>query len=356
MKMRNNLKLVYLSLLFCCIDLKVFAQEKLDDIIIENSILEDEIKSLGEEIKLLNGSIKELELRILRDSVLNSQLVHERNILEKQGSKEFMTELKSCVDSLDNCNTNLLDSINTIEKELKVKLQQLDESQNAIAGMNSFAEAHKQKRFNDNIQYTKKRYSQIELNKLMELKGNSKEFSNLKDFDEYIKRIDYTLSNLNIYNEGMKALDSIYDEKAISNIRDRIFMSYSLDKDNLTLGKFKLSEEQLNELDSLNLRLSRFKGGLIQLKKTIREINEHKEIKALRDTNNQSNNVKLINIIKTYIIPEEGSERDRIHDRYFEMVPYLKRMLYQYWHDINENPFLVPTETEIEIINIEVDE
>ena len=56
--------------------------------------------------------------------------------------------------------------------------------------------------------------------------------------------------------------------------------------------------------------------------------------------------------MKQYVIPEKGSEVARVYERYFKMIPYLEKLLRDYWDELKTSPFKTPTKTETTIIDL----
>ena len=82
--------------------------------------------------------------------------------------------------------------------------------------------------------------------------------------------------------------------------------------------------------------------------KNMIDVNDE-NIKNIRSEKNADTKYDCIERIKKYVIPQEGSEEARIHERYFKMIPYLEKLLRKYWSELKKNPF-ESTKTEV-IIN-----
>jgi hypothetical protein len=98
--------------------------------------------------------------------------------------------------------------------------------------------------------------------------------------------------------------------------------------------------------------LSRFNSGIKELKKIVDEINKNEEIIRLRSERKSGSKRDCLNLIKYYIVPEVGSEQDKIYQRYFMMIPYLEKLLKDYWNELKKNPFDTPTKSEKIIANL----
>ena len=97
--------------------------------------------------------------------------------------------------------------------------------------------------------------------------------------------------------------------------------------------KDKMTREQFQEMDSMDIKLSRFFGGINKLKEIVKTVNSYR---------NQSDWDK----IKAY---RDEVERSAKYQRYFEEIPFLKELLNKYWKELEEDPLKVRTETEEKI-------
>lgn len=349
-------KILALIVIFCSHSFVVWGQNKLDELIISNSRIENEIKKLETDIKLYQDSLNRIELSIVNDSTILKDLQNKKNQLVTQNSKDFLEKLKKEVDSLQTYNNDIITKLNETQLELEKNSKIIATNQSEMAGMGAFSAIQKKKIFTENMQYLKKRFSQMDIRKLQELRSNSQDFSSMNEYKDYLKRIDYTITNKKIYDDGIIAINKPFDEPLIVSIRDSIFTSSQVKKDDLKSGVFKLTEEQFSELDSLDIKLSRYKGGLRVLKSTINEINTDENILSLRVSKRNSSKKDILDRIRDYVLPKQDTDRGKAHARYFSMIPYLENLLKQYWTEIKQSPFVSPTKTEKIITNIVIEE
>lgn len=352
----RDIKSFVLSLLFCSLSVNVCGQGKLDEVIVSNRELTQKVEELKQQLSSCEDSIRHLKVSIGDDTLLRNKAKREKDSLEILNRKEYQAMLKAEVAELDSINKVRLLAIKKLEKDLEAKRQQLSDGRDSLSAMSVFSDDLKEKKLKENMQYTQKPFSQMDGAWLQELYDGSDEFSNLELYDEYTKRLRYAKSMLDIYHSGIDVISSPYDEFAITFARDSITDPTGVEKDNLKAGVFKLTEEQFNELDSLDIKLSRFKDGMIALQKIIYGINADQEIAKLRESGDRNQKSRLVQLVKPYVIPEAGTERHNNQERFFNMVPYLGKMLRNYWNEISKDPFLVPTKTEEEILKTIVEE
>ena len=95
-----------------------------------------------------------------------------------------------------------------------------------------------------------------------------------------------------------------------------------------------MTREQFQEMDSMDIKLSRFFGGINKLKEIVKIVNGYR---------NQSDWDKAIDY-------KNDVERSAEYQRYFEVIPFLKKLLKEYWEELKKNPLKTRTKAE-EIID-----
>lgn len=346
-KFVNNVLL--LIVIFCSLASDVWGQKKLDEVIESNIKLEQEIKSLQDELRAIRDSASKITANIHKDSVLLIKVINERDSLNILNSKEFLVSLQHKVDSLCSCDSCMQVSLNIMKCELDSLKQLLDNNKSAIDNMTAFAIAQKQKIYEQNLEYLKLRYSQMNYDKLWSMKENAKEFT---DDPLYVKRVEFALSAFKLYSDANEAIKKSFDRDKIGEMYRKLMFLTNIKEDTLRLGIFKFNDNQLPEMVSMRIKLSRFDYGRGYLQNMIKEINSDEKIVKLRKDG--TNRDELLRRIKTYVIPEEGSDRAKQHQRYFDMVPYLNNLLQSYWSEIKINPFR-ESSTEEKILNMSVE-
>lgn len=346
-KLLNNVLL--LIVIFCSLTSDVWGQKKLDEVIESNIKLEQEIKSLQEEFKAISDSASKITANIHRDSVLLIKVINERDSLNILNSKEFLVSLQHKVDSLGSSDSCIQVSLNVMKCELDSLKQLLDNNKSAIDNMTAFARAQKQKIYEQNLEYLTLPYSQMNYDTLWSMKENAKEFT---DDPFYVKRVEFALSAFKLYSDANEAIKKSFDRDKIGEMYRKLMFLTNIKEDTLHLGIFKFNDNQLPEMVSMRIKLSRFDYGRGYLQNMIKEINSDEVIVKLRKEGTNSD--KILNRIKTYVIPKEGSDRAKQHQRYFDMVPYLNNLLQSYWSEIKINPFRESSK-EKEILNMSVE-
>lgn len=346
-KFVNNVLL--LIVIFCSLASDVWGQKKLDEVIESNIKLEQEIKSLQKELRAIRDSASKITANIHKDSVLLIKVTNERDSLNILNSKDFLVSLQHKVDSLGSSDSCMQVSLNIMKCELDSLKQLLDNNKSAIDNMTAFARAQKLKIYEQNLEYLTLPYSQMNYDTLWSMKENAKEFT---DDPLYVKRVEFALSAFKLYSDANEAIKKSFDRDKIGEMYRKLMFLTNIKEDTLHLGIFKFNDNQLPEMVSMRIKLSRFDYGRGYLQNMIKEINSDEVIVKLRKEGTNSD--KILNRIKTYVIPKEGSDRAKQHQRYFDMVPYLNNLLQSYWSEIMINPFR-ESSTEEKILNMSVE-
>ena len=351
----RNFRFLITGILSSFLTIHAVAQNKLDAVVSANVKLEQEIAEMDRLLGDIRAHMRKTEAEMVADSIILHRAMHERDSLLRLNTKENLALMVQDVARLEKRNDELLKEVERCKQEFVTKRQTLVRNQSDMAGMSAFEKVQRQKTLEANMQYTKVRYSEMQLSKLETLLGHAADFSDMNAYEEYVKRLRFAIANKKIYEKGVKAINSPLDFDYIVSIRDVIIPILELKQDDAGKGMFKLFGEQFGELDTLDIKLSRYKDGVKYLDNTIRAINGNREIRQLRAIGNPQERTRLLNLMKPYVFPEEGTERSKKHQIYFEMVPYLKDLLKRYWREVQDDPFAVPTKTECDVESMVVE-
>lgn len=92
-----------------------------------------------------------------------------------------------------------------------------------------------------------------------------------------------------------------------------------------------MTQEQFLEMDSLNVKLSRIAGGI----RNLRDIVEITKGKIADLPESESKGKECLEVISYYRIEVERSAK---YQRYFEVIPFLKDLLNEYWEELKKDP------------------
>lgn len=347
-------KAFYITIFLCILPLSAIGQKALDETIRTNVVLENDIVSLREDLSKVQKEINDLLLQIEQDSAVNKELVHKYDSLLITLSQDSMLVLSQCVDSLEMKHESLRQSLLSTHEKIATKRDELSSLTVTLRKMRVYAEIQKQQKFESNWLYLNQRFSQMSSDKLTDISRSTDEFKSLDGFPDYQRRIAFILESKALYDNAWEYISSGEASQNVKTFRTRLWSLFDMMKADSIDAARKLSGVQFNELDSLDIRLSRFNGGIEKLKGVVGDINNNKDVIRTRSGKSIKSGEECLTIIKKYIFPIEGSENDRISQRYFKMIPYLDKLLHDYWEELKTNPFDVPTKTETIIINLGV--
>lgn len=348
----NKVYYLYFVLFFCSLALPVRGQKALDETIQKNVSLEKDIELLRNDSAKVREGIKGMLFQIGRDSIKNKELTMRYNSLLSLTSQDSIIVLNQYVDSLENRHKTLQESILLIKKDISKKSNELRNADSELQGMNVYSEIQKQQIYENNKLYLNQRYSQMSSKMLIEMSNDMDKFDSFEDFPDYQKRITAALDNKELYDNAWKCVSSGKGYQDVDNLRSMINLLLEIKKDDINKGIYKLTKEQFNEMDSLDIRLSRFNSGIKELKKVVEKINSNEDVVGIRSERKSGSKRDCLELIKCYIIPEIGSEQDKIYQRYFMIIPYLEKLLKDYWNELKKNPFDTPTKSEKIITNL----
>lgn len=348
----NKVYYLFVAIFFCSLALPVRGQKGLDETIQKNVLLEKDIELLKKDSSKVKDGIKNILIQIKKDSIKNTELEKQYNSLMASVSQDSIIALRQQVDSLESLQKSLQASINSLKKELSEKNSELRNADSELQDMNVYSEIQKQQSYKSNNLYLTQKYSTISLEKLTTLSNSVDEYKSFEGYADYKKRILVALNNKKMFDVAWNCVSNGVGYQDIDDLRSGINTLLEIKRDDYSNGIFKLSAEQYNEMDSLDIKLSRFNSGIKELQSIVTKINTDDEIVQIRKERKSSSKRECIDRMKQYVIPEKGSEVARVYERYFKMIPYLEKLLRDYWDELKANPFNTPTKTETTIIDL----
>lgn len=340
--------------LFCSLATIVRGQNELDKVVARNYELKTDIEDLNSDIEQLLSDIQAIRDKLKADSLELGKIAQLIKTLEYQSSEEVLGGLAVEIDSLTRYNATLLDSVKSIDSAIAAKKRLLSKRKTELQNMTAFSNVQKKRQMETNIQFLNQRYSSMSVVAIQKMINESDIFSAIDTYADYKKRLLYTLANKQLFDEGHRVICSPYDENRVILSREKLLPLLQLEEDNPERGVYLMSKEQFDEMDSLDIRLSRFRGGMEELKNVIASINSNEEVISARNEMSDSAKEVILSIVRGYIVPVEGTDAYRVYQRYFLMIPFLKKMLNEYGKEIETAPFVYPTETEKLINNLTI--
>lgn len=347
-------KVVFLALLFVP-TLQIWGQKEAWEEIVQKNL------TLGKDIKCLRDSVSSKQKR---EAKLKDEIKKANSLIEEKEAKlaesiqsnstENLAKLEAENSKLKDTNIQLNKKYCENEKIYAELSKKLNDIKNKMGGMDTYQSIQNEINYKQNIQYLTQRYSLIDSKKLEELQNTLDNYKSFNGFEDYKKRVNAAVKNKEMYERGVNALNSEFNNTNIVNIRKKIIPLLDLKKDNIAQGVYRLSKAQFPEMDSLDIRLSRFADGLRELKSIIYKINHDKNIQADRSQKNTKNKKDCVDKIRHYIILGENKDLELVYSKYFNLIPFLDKLVRRYWKELKANPFEVPTQTEQLIENMNV--
>ena len=354
LRVKHIRKVVFLALLFVP-TLQIWGQKEAWEEIVQKNL------TLGKDIKCLKDSISSKQRREakIKDEIkkINSIVEEtEEKLAEsiQSNSTENLAKLEAINSKLRDTNIQLNKKYSENEKIYAELSQKLNDIKTKMGGMDIYQSIQNEINYKQKIQYLTQRYSLIDSKKLEELQNTLDNYKSFNGFEDYKKRLNAAIKNKELYEQGVNALNSEFNNTNIINIRKKIIPLLELKKDDIAQGVYRLSKAQFPEIDSLDISLSRFADGLRELKSIIYKINHDKDIQAYRSQKNAQNKKDCVDKIRHYIILGENKDLELVYSRYFNLIPFLDKLVRRYWKELKANPFEAPTQTEQLIENMNV--
>lgn len=336
----------FLLLVLLAIPDSLYAQqEDWKEIVKKNIELKEEIsKMVADTVTLTRfqndykSLLSEIDARVLS---VEKQIEEIRSLTDSK----YISKLTQTVDSLE----VIMKGLDSIRRDLRVELSNRKKTQSELKKELSNLDVYSRIKMDGVYEKYRivlsKRYSDITNLEINQISHSIDSFSYRPDFVEYKKRVNATVQNWSLYLASNNALNNTYNAEEIANLRSELSKVLLVENDNVTTGEFKLSEEQYSELDSLDIKLSRYRNGVNELKSIVAKVNNDEGITMHRISGNKE---ACVAIMSSIVLPN-NEDTKRIYERYFNLIPYLKQMIEEYWKELQGNPIDFPGITEQKI-------
>lgn len=293
-------------------------------------------QKLQMEIEALRAEAASLQAQLIEWTTKVSASAKQLEVLTRSVTMRDVIMLRETVDSLEQKHLLMEDSIQALDAQIRKAEENVQVLQGKLEGMKEYSarlnKEQKQRQMQEllaqNNDYLNLRFSKMSMERLKAMKDSLHEFGEQKGFAQYKEHLAFAMKYKPVYDmawgcvaDGEKLdsigwLRSIFFEKLLSSpLKD------------------KMTREQFQEMDSMDIKLSRFFGGINKLKEIVKTVNSYR---------NQSDWDK----IKAY---RDEVERSAESQRYFEVIPFLKDLLEKYWKKLEEDPLKTLTEAEEKI-------
>ncbi|MBQ4063516.1 MAG: hypothetical protein IJC92_04480 [Bacteroidaceae bacterium] len=318
------------------------------DIVEENIKINTQIKqAVADTISLC----KEIETKKENNARLQARLDSIRN--EIKSCKDYISRDRK--NSLKRSNDSLRMVIDQLNNEKSVtdsvaqdKKKELAAMHKALGDMDEYADIQKEMEYEQEMAIIERKYSQIKDVQLKELRKKTQKYRRKSFYTENLARIDAAERNRELFLRAKKALNTPYNRGVVEGLREEIGVLLQTENDDAGKGIFKLSEKQFPEMDTLDIKLSRFEWGTIELKDLVSKVNDNEDIKRHREAGDK---VQCLRAMRAILYPSDEESAETLKS-YIMIIPYLNELLGNYREELQKNPIEYPTPTEKIILNL----
>ncbi len=332
----NKLLIVHiLLLLLSLMHISAYAQkEERKEMINKNDQVETDITSIAKVIDSLEAVKDKRQSR--SNAISDSINLVTTEIARIDSLVKSKPQLSSSVDTLEAQKKSSYSILWSKKRLLEQRKGVLEESKTTLGRMAVYERIRVEKIYKQNWSILAKCYSKITKEEIAQISQTMAQFKDCEKFDEYKMRVGAAIKNRQLYIAADSILRVKYDAQIIEKVRNELYpLLFEIKSDNVAAGKFKLSAPQHGELDTLDIKLSRYKNGVSALASIVTRINTDAAIVAFRA---QKEKEKCLERILAIVNPEKDGETKRLYDRYFKHIPYLKGLFDAYIEELKANP------------------
>lgn len=301
---------------------------------------EKDIQSLIADTTALHQAIDKFDAEQLR---LNAQIDSVVNLYD---------EIKRAIDNKKiSAIQHKIDSLNAVVKGLQIRKKELSslyrlketdlaDLNRSIASMGVYSAIKDEQLYSRYQEILSKPFSAITIDNLREIESELNSFSTLPDFNEFKAQLVSCIKNKKLYDAAEDFLRLKYDANKIDKTRDELYELLDINENDFSKGIIKLSDAQYSEIDTLDIKLSRYGDGISVLMGIVKAVNESK----IREQN-QGSKEACIDAMRSIVVSEAIEDVEK-RKRYFDMIPSLNNLYLKYWEELQADPFTYPTATE----------
>ena len=336
-----------LVLFLCLASTPASAQkESWEELVNRNRQIEKEIQALLADTTALYQTIIKFGSEQSRLDVQIDSITNLCNELKGDVDNKKVATVQQKVDSL-NC---VAEKLQTRKKELAAVRQQKESSlaslKSNISSMGAYSAIKDEQMYAQYKEVLTKPYSEITITVLDEIESKMRSFTKLPDFADFKARLNACKNNKKLYDLAENLLNEKLNSDIIDKTRDKLYELLDIKKDDPRKGIVKLSEAQYSEIDTLDIKLSRYGNGISVLQNIVKAVNESNVREQY-----QGNESACIDAMHSIVISDAPEDVEN-WKRYFDMIPTLKALCQKYWNELQADPFTAPTETETLIMQL----
>lgn len=293
-------------------------------------------QKLQTEIEALGAYADSLQVQLMEWTTKVSASAKQLEVLTRSVTMMDVGMLRKTVDSLEQKHLSMEDSIQAFDVQIRKAKDTIQALEGKLEGMKVYSDTlnkeQKQRQMQEllaqNNEYLNLPFSKMSMERLKAMKDSLHEFGEQKGFAQYKEHLAFATKYKPAYDMAWGCVEDGEKLDSIGWLRSIFFeklLSSPL--------KDKMTREQFQEMDSMDIKLSRFFGGINKLKEIVKTVNGYR---------NQSDWDKAIDY-------REKVEKSAECQRYFEVIPFLKKLLEKYWKELEEDPLKTRTKAEEKI-------
>lgn len=303
-------------------------------------------QKLQTEIEALRAYADSLQVQLMEWTTKVSASARQLEVLTRSVTMMNVRMLRETVESLEQKHLSMEDSVQALDAQIRKAEGNVQALEGELEGMKVYSDTlnkeQKQRQMQEllaqNNDYLNLQFSKMSMERLKAMKDSLHEFAGQKGFDPYKERLAFAINYKRARDKAWACVDCGEDLDSVGWLRLDYFMP--LRESDILRGK--MTQEQFIEMDSLNIKLSRIAGGI----RNLRDIVETTKGKIANLPESKSKGKECLELISDYRDNVEGSAK---YQRYFEVIPFLKKLLEEYWKELEEDPLKTLTDAEEKI-------
>lgn len=303
-------------------------------------------QKLQTEIEALRAHAASLQVQLMEWTTKVSASAKQLEVLTRSITMRDVGMLRETVVSLEQKHLSMEDSIQALDAQIRKATGNVQALEGKLEGMKVYSDRlnkeQKQRQMQEllaqNNEYLNLRFSKMSMERLKAMKDSLHEFAGQKGFEPYKERLAFAINYKRARDKAWACVDRGEDLDSVGWLRLDYFMPLC-ESDVL---RAKMTQEQFIEMDSLNVKLSRIAGGI----RNLRDIVEITKGKIADLPESESKRKECLEEISDY---RNEVERSAKYQRYFEVIPFLKDLLDEYWKELEKDPLKTQTKAEEKI-------
>lgn len=298
------------------------------------------------EIEVLRADAASLQVQLMEWTTKVSASAKQLEVLTRSITMRDVRMQRETVDSLEQKHLAMEDTIQALDVQIRKAQGNVQALKGELEGMKVYSDRlnkeQKQRQMQEllaqNNDYLNLRFSKMSMERLKAMKDSLHEFAGQKGFDPYKERLAFAINYKRARDKAWACVDRGEDLDSVGWLRLDYFMPL---RESVGL-RAKMTQEQFMEMDSLNVKLSRIAGGI----RNLRDIVEITKGKIAKLPESESKGKECLKVIRYY---RDEVERSAKYQRYFEVIPFLRELLEEYWKELEEDPLKTQTKAEEKI-------